>query len=350
MMRLIKGLLMVFLVSISLTGSASIVVFGDSLSDTGLIYSATAHTVPASPPYYQGRFSNGPVWTEYLAKNLNDKNLINYAVGGASTNGIQQHFVNLSVQVALYVTNHVFDDSKEWGEPLYILWSGPNDYWTEKGDANKAAKDVVDTILANVQMLIDYGGRKFFLPNLPDLSISPYAKKYADRPAQFRKIAVAHNAYLAKGIVDLQKRNPQAKIQLFDVSELMNVAQFYYPNLFANMTDPCYTGEWDGGGEVVGPKLMARKSATPFEETSAYQELNSVAQALVRDSVPLSIAAQVGEQARREHAMTAQKTGMLMIPSDVQYKCTGYFFWDEVHPTTQVHELLGMFATQALQK
>ncbi len=41
-----------------------IVAFGDSLSDTGNTFLA-AGTPPA--PYYQGHYSNGPIWLEYLA-------------------------------------------------------------------------------------------------------------------------------------------------------------------------------------------------------------------------------------------------------------------------------------------
>lgn len=56
----------------ALAGAASaqtygrLVVFGDSLSDNGNLYAASGNTAPASPPYFQGRFSNGPVFTELL--------------------------------------------------------------------------------------------------------------------------------------------------------------------------------------------------------------------------------------------------------------------------------------------
>ena len=42
-------------------------VFGDSLSDAGNVFAATAGQQPGSP-YYDGRYSNGPVWVEYLAE------------------------------------------------------------------------------------------------------------------------------------------------------------------------------------------------------------------------------------------------------------------------------------------
>jgi hypothetical protein len=44
--------------------------FGDSLSDAGNAYIITGGTKPASPPYYDGHFSNGPTWVEDLSVGL----------------------------------------------------------------------------------------------------------------------------------------------------------------------------------------------------------------------------------------------------------------------------------------
>src|SRR5258708_9793252 len=62
----------------------NIVVFGDSLSDTGNLYKI--YKIPVSPPYYEGRFSNGPVWPEiliafYFPEDANE-HLVDYAYGG----------------------------------------------------------------------------------------------------------------------------------------------------------------------------------------------------------------------------------------------------------------------------
>ncbi|KAJ9070170.1 hypothetical protein DSO57_1011329 [Entomophthora muscae] len=58
-----------------------IVTFGDGFSDIRRTNTQTRGKYPGEP-YYLGRFSNGPVWTEYLADELN-ATIFNYAYGMA---------------------------------------------------------------------------------------------------------------------------------------------------------------------------------------------------------------------------------------------------------------------------
>ena len=65
------------LISLCLIGASAwagqftgIYVFGDSLSDSGNAYVGTGGTTPPSPPYYPGVFSNGLNWVQYLAMGL----------------------------------------------------------------------------------------------------------------------------------------------------------------------------------------------------------------------------------------------------------------------------------------
>ncbi|NNF51372.1 MAG: SGNH/GDSL hydrolase family protein [Gammaproteobacteria bacterium] len=58
-----------------------IIVFGDSLSDSGNVFSVSGSP---PPPYFGGRFTNGLVWPEVLASTW-DVPLTNYAYGGALT-------------------------------------------------------------------------------------------------------------------------------------------------------------------------------------------------------------------------------------------------------------------------
>ena len=63
-----------------------VIMFGDSLSDTENLYEKMYHRFPASPPYYEGRFSNGPLWIEHVMAHYysNDSRLrlSNYAMAG----------------------------------------------------------------------------------------------------------------------------------------------------------------------------------------------------------------------------------------------------------------------------
>jgi outer membrane lipase/esterase len=77
---------------------SDLVVFGDSLSDMGNVSDATASipfiaTTPG-PYYYDGRFSNGPIYAESLAVGLGLPPLSysrdsgnDFAYGGAKTSG-----------------------------------------------------------------------------------------------------------------------------------------------------------------------------------------------------------------------------------------------------------------------
>jgi outer membrane lipase/esterase len=64
----------------SAAGIDAIYAFGDSLTDAGNVYSAVG--IPASPPYYNGEFSNGPVWVQDLAAGLGLPALTPSLLGG----------------------------------------------------------------------------------------------------------------------------------------------------------------------------------------------------------------------------------------------------------------------------
>lgn len=84
-----------------------LVVFGDSLSDNGNLYLASGRTQPPSPPYFQGRFSNGPVFTELLGFNAANFNgavtgSINLAYGGSRTDNTVAFPPGMRAQLTTY--------------------------------------------------------------------------------------------------------------------------------------------------------------------------------------------------------------------------------------------------------
>ena len=68
---------------------SDIVVFGDSLSDNGNLFRLTGQP---PPPYFKGRFSNGPVWVERLAAPLGLDGITDFALGGATTSDVRVGF------------------------------------------------------------------------------------------------------------------------------------------------------------------------------------------------------------------------------------------------------------------
>ncbi len=78
----LESVLKQFAASTSNSPFSKLYVFGDSLSDPGNIYNSTTFVqpfdwllgfdIPVIPPspYYEGRYSNGPIWADYLAEDL----------------------------------------------------------------------------------------------------------------------------------------------------------------------------------------------------------------------------------------------------------------------------------------
>lgn len=111
-----------------------IVSFGDSLSDVGNTSIGSGGSQPApTADYYQGRFSNGPVWVESLAKDLGvpvpTASLAGgtgYAFGGAQTGygtttvaGAQ--VPNIGTQIAMYLGAGNLPSPTQ----LFTIWAAP---------------------------------------------------------------------------------------------------------------------------------------------------------------------------------------------------------------------------------
>ena len=102
-----------------------IVTFGDSLSDNGNLYAAIAN--PTSPPYFQGRFSNGPVWVELLGWTQarvggSLTGSYNSAYGGSRTDNTVPFPTGMRAQITNYLgAGGAFDS-----DDLVTIWGGAN--------------------------------------------------------------------------------------------------------------------------------------------------------------------------------------------------------------------------------
>lgn len=176
-------------------------VFGDSLSDTGNIFKATNGVYPPSPPYFQGRYSNGPVWVEYLGSQLglnNTKN-INFAYGGATT---VSGSVNGVPGVLSQVYSYTKSQSKINPNALYILWAGANDYLFGATNTNSAIANLSNA----VKSLLTAGAKTILVANLPDLGKIPATSNTA-YSTNLSTVTNLHNSELTESIEAIQQKS-----------------------------------------------------------------------------------------------------------------------------------------------
>ncbi len=210
-------------------------VFGDSLSDVGNVFRATGRQYPASPPYFQGRFANGPVWVEYLADALalNSERNTNFACGGATTgSGSINGIPGLLAQVNNFTKTH----QRANPHALYVLWAGANDYLY--GAASTLTP--VENLSKAIESLALVGAKRILVANLPDLGQLP-ATRDTGNSQKLSSITSAHNLGLAESVNLLQKKlDHDTQIHIFDVNALYREA-IANPGKFGftNVTDRC---------------------------------------------------------------------------------------------------------------
>ncbi len=277
--------------------AAGVVVFGDSLSDTGNLFAASGGAafapVPGSrfpsPPFASGAASNGALWVDVLASGLGETSPgpallggTNYAFIGAMTGTqVPSPFgvPSMSEQVGLHLLSN---GGVAAPNDLYALWGGANDFFFGQFDPGLAVSNLSDQI----QLLAGAGAREFLVANLIPLSLTP---SLAGTPAASSAAAFsfAFNAGLAAEI-DRLRSSLGVTIHELDVAGIFDEVR----------SDPAAFGF----SNVVDPALRV--------------ELSS--------SVPI-------------------------FPYEVVATPDEYLWWDGVHPTAATHELIGQRAAMLVR-
>jgi phospholipase/lecithinase/hemolysin len=268
-------------------------VFGDSLSDSGNAFALTAGVVPPSPPYTE-RFSNGPVWTEYLALILNldvdlqttlieDPLAANQAVGGAFTdsrNFNDWHPQLVGTGILGQIANFEEAGGRIKPKDVVILWGGANNYLF---DPIPDVEAVIGDLVQAVQDLAELGAKRIIVANLPDLGRTPLAQ--VDPAIAFALSAITdqHNVALAAEMAEVAEagKSQRLKILVLDIRTAFD-GLLNDPAVLPNKALPC-----------IGPDLLPTGAC---------------------DGPP--------------GAFTPEQT----------------VFWDPLHPTTVTHSLLAQFA------
>ena len=261
-------------------------VFGDSLSDTGNVWTYYNYTEPL-PPYWQGRYSNGPLWVETLATRCGVANPTaimqggtNFAVAGSTTGN---DFPNLQRQVQRYLESDLAPGGLADPTALYTVWSGGNDFWDVIGSNPTDAQltqcaGSISTWVANVTNAVSTlraaGAVNILVLDLPPLGSVP-KESASTKKAEINALAYEFNTELADNMTAIENASPSLHLCYLDVYGLF---------------------------EQV------------LEDPSAYGLVNVTDQAI-------------------QHTGDDPDT---------------YLFWDTVHPTTAAHAILGNMAAQAL--
>jgi phospholipase/lecithinase/hemolysin len=265
----------------------SIYSFGDSLTDTGNITVASFGTLPLSPPYASGRFSNGLLWIDRVTAAYGTQAIPslaggnNYAFGGATTGGSVPHGVTFQTLDYLARQGSSGADS----DALYIVYGGGNDVRNELNSTlapETLAAAATENIRQAVTNLVQAGAKYIMVPNLSDLALTPESiAGGAEVMQRATNLSAAFNTALTGVLAGLEAAFSIDLITL-DVRSLFNSvvtnpAQYG----LTNINTPCFTGAIDKPGTVC---------ANPDE----------------------------------------------------------YLFWDSVHPSTAAHQILGDYALAAL--
>jgi phospholipase/lecithinase/hemolysin len=267
-LALLAGLSVAILSTPAMAGGITgIVAFGDSLSDTGNTYLAAG--IPNSPPYFNGHYSNGPIWLEYLAGQLgiaaptpSFAGGTDNAWGGAETGGglSFMNTPNIGSQVQGFLSTNTIGPNQ-----LVTVWGGANDF-LNAGVINPMVP--VTNIAAAITALAAAGGHQFMVPNLPLLGELP-ATNGLPQPQRdaLDQLTFAFNGLLAARLAQLE-----------------------------------------GSLGVTIHQL----------------DVNGVFEKIIADPAA--------------YGLTNVTTSAL---GDGVLSGQGYLFWDTVHPTTQVQELIG---------
>jgi phospholipase/lecithinase/hemolysin len=286
---------------------AHIVVFGDSLSDTGNMahLSEAKYGVRIPGPiadYTDGRLTDGydtlpaaqkyfGVWIEQLAASMPThpevKNSLdggtNYAYAFAFTgsgttvltfgpnNSLSVNIENMGKQVSDYLATKPKIDSNT----LFVIWGGANDLLNAKsaGDiVNAAIQETLD-----IQRLIEAGGTQFLVLNLPPLGLTPRLNGSLTTSIPANAGAALFNSWLATGLSVLR--------------------DFYFVRRVA------------------------------FFQVNVFKLLNQIAKS------PGTVALT---------NVTDASQGNFSVDPDT------YLFWDDLHPTTRGHNILAGAAMKAI--
>ena len=231
----------------------TMVIFGDSMSDTGNGYARfydvfTGFGFKLYTPYYAvPRWSNGLMWPDHLGTAIGwtSKPAVNggtnYAIAGSTVS--PEGIYNARPEMSGYaqVDQYLAAFHRAHPQAVHIVWIGGNDIESPASLTEQAFEQLV-TMMGRLHAA---GARRFLVPTVDDTGKLPLVISWGD-PAyaqQLSDMTVLFNQLL----MTLPARLPGADIRIADVYRLKTMIDTY-PGLFGftNTTEGCYKSYADG--------------------------------------------------------------------------------------------------------
>lgn len=233
-----------------------LIVFGDSLSDTGNILKESG-LVPGAP-YFEGRFSNGESWVEVFARHYGLEARPSYVGGTNFAQGASSSSFGLANYSGLPLGPNVRQQIELYrGQPdgteLFVVWSGANDLFDVlNGDCSATPDAIADSLFGAIAALYGRGGRQFLVPNMPNLGIVPRYRERS-REALAMQLSLELNAALSARL-DVIETFPDITVYRLDIESFFAETVANPPAGITNVTDSAWTGSflgYLGGGQLV---------------------------------------------------------------------------------------------------
>lgn len=236
-----------------------LLVFGDSLSDMGNAWRLLGDGAVPSPPHWQGRRCNGPLWVEILAGRLGWPSLepslasgTDHAFGGARSGGglSPKGVPNLLEQVARFLDSLSGDPLDDGA--LVVVRAGANDYLDGEPDWERA-EAINANLQAAVTALAQVGARRFLVPNELPWGVSPIVPpSYGQAQRQaFDALIGQQNQGLTQALHELAQQRG---------------LQVWQPDFHGLLLDALAGPQAFGLVEVVKPVLQEAQASTPAQQ------------------------------------------------------------------------------------
>lgn len=286
--------------------------FGDSLSDNGNLYALTGRQLPPSP-YFNGRFSNGPVFTELLgnpiraAAPLSTRGTnLNFAVGGSNivlANGLP----TLDQQIGIYMVQGFEPQAGD----LFTIQGGANDLLsiipagvTQPAALQSASFSAGRILGLDTEFLISLGAKNVVVGGMPNLGATPrYARGNAALAAQATASSDAFNGGLLTEVKRISARYTDVNIVYFDMYAVMERILTDYQALGFSNVSSFYLAPAAQGGSAGDPNsYVFWDDIHPTARTHAL--LASIVIEQLNPEMPLGFAGNLGSAALALQTLT----------------------------------------------